>query len=691
MKKIILSLFLMITSVMLVKAQDKPCITDSMWNEAVKADPSIAIRHAQLQQFTKDYTGPAQRVVTAGGGILYRIPVVFHVIHTYGIENISKAQIEDAVRILNLSYQKLNPDTVDVIPLFQPIFADCQIEFVLANVDPDGNCTDGITRTYSKLTETASDNVKALVDWPNDQYLNIWVVKVIASGAAGYAYYPGISAGVDGVVILHDYIGGIGTSNGSNYSERSLAHEVGHWLNLPHTWGNSNTPGLASNCNIDDGIQDTPNTKGIIGGCNTSLNSCGTIANVQNYMDYAACHKMFTEGQKSVMHAALNGAAGSRFNLYDQANLVLTGTETGHTLQTCAPIADFTNRVYSVCAGTTINFSDKSWNGDVTARVWSFPGGLPSTDTAATTAITYNTIGTYDVSIIVSNGSGADTLIRTAMINVLPNTGTGSVPTVESFETITIPGNDWVVENTAPTTSWNITALAAVTGTKSIRLVNQSGNPAGAVDAFITPTYDLTNLSAAQVTFKLAFAVKSTTDSSSLKVFVSTDCGLNWVQRYLKANANLRTTTTTTSGAYIPAPADWRSETVSLTSAQFSNKPSVRLKFEFTNDLGNNIYIDDINITGIVGINEILADQYSFLAWPNPASSQLNIKMDRPKSVSVKLELFDMTGRKVEETTPSDAASGIFEQTLQNKSYSGMYMLRITAGSDTFQQLIVFN
>jgi hypothetical protein len=295
-----------------VNGQDIPfrsCDTDVKWLEAVNADPDAAVRNAALRSFRSEFLKQANRSISTAGTVIYKIPVVFHVIHTYGTENISKAQILDAVDIMNKSFQKLNPDTGMVIPLFQPIFADCQIELVLPNVDPFGNCTDGITRTYSPLTASASDNVKALVGWPSNKYFNIWVVKNIESGAAGYAYYPGISAAIDGVVIRHDYVGGIGTSSGSNYTERSLTHEVGHWLDLPHTWGSTNSPGIASNCNSDDGISDTPNTIGTSDfSCNTAQSTCGAIDNVQNYMDYASCHYMFTEGQKMAMHAALNSS-----------------------------------------------------------------------------------------------------------------------------------------------------------------------------------------------------------------------------------------------------------------------------------------------------------------------------------------------------------------------------------------------
>jgi hypothetical protein len=159
----------------------------------------------------------------------------------------------------------------------------------------------------------------------------------------------------------HDYTGSFGTSNNSNYTERSLSHEVGHWLNLPHTWGSTNNPGLASNCGTDDGIGDTPNTIGVANfTCNTAQNTCGQIDNVQNYMDYASCHLMFTEGQKDAMHVALQSSPGGRDNLSTQANLLATGTESGHVLAPCAPKADFAIEKNYICVGNTLTFNDKS-------------------------------------------------------------------------------------------------------------------------------------------------------------------------------------------------------------------------------------------------------------------------------------------------------------------------------------------
>jgi len=353
MKKILFAGILFLVAITNSFAQQhRACGTDEMVQNAMLNDPKYVINRAELEQFTNQFI-QNQSALKTSGVVIYTIPVVFHVIHNYGSENISKAQILDAMVIFNKSFQNLWGDSLTVCSIFRPIIADVQVEFRLAQIDENGNCTDGITRTVSNFTYSANDNVKTLVQWPSNKYFNIWVVENIASGAAGYAYLPGAAANIDGVVMRSDYVGSIGTSNGSNYTERSLVHEAGHWLNLSHTWGGTNNPGLPQNCSDDDFVMDTPNTIGVANfSCDTTQVTCSTVDNVQNYMDYASCHYMFTEGQKLRMHAALNASAGGRNNLHTQANLVSTGTENGFIPTPCAPIADFNKDVRYLCAGT---------------------------------------------------------------------------------------------------------------------------------------------------------------------------------------------------------------------------------------------------------------------------------------------------------------------------------------------------
>src|SRR6185295_16406653 len=165
---------------------------------------------------------------------------------------------------------------------------DIEIEFRLASIDPSGNCTNGIDRVASYRTHNADDYSK-LNPWPNNMYLNIWTVSDFGpnhEGAAAYSYYPNnnIPDGEDGVISLASYVGSIGTSSVTN--SRTLTHEVGHFLNLQHPWGNTNSPGVACG---NDGVSDTPITKGWdhCPGNNYDVCTAGVDENFQNYMEYS--------------------------------------------------------------------------------------------------------------------------------------------------------------------------------------------------------------------------------------------------------------------------------------------------------------------------------------------------------------------------------------------------------------------
>ena len=167
---------------------------------------------------------------------------------------------------------------------FEDIAANIGIEFRLAAIDPDGNCTTGITYNQSKLTFIGGENVKDDSYWDNSKYLNIWTVANVASGAAAYAYYPGSAPeNHEGILCQHDYFGTSGTSSNSNWRRHTMSHEVGHYLNLAHPWGSTNDSALEDNCNSDDSVEDTPNTVGA-SGCLSweSQISCGTLDNVAN-------------------------------------------------------------------------------------------------------------------------------------------------------------------------------------------------------------------------------------------------------------------------------------------------------------------------------------------------------------------------------------------------------------------------
>ena len=289
-------------------------------NISYELDPS-------LHQMRSNYEDEIQSIINSRSSFFSKtIPVVVHIIYNDSYSNISDAQVNSALTAINEDFNAANSDFNNVVSVFSSIKSDVGISFELASIDPDGNPTSGITRNESDFTDYADENVKSLVMWDTDMYLNVWVVDNIESGAGAYAYYPGTAPnGAEGIVCRHRQFGTIGTSSSYNFDSTTMTHEIGHYLNLAHTWGDSNDAGLDGNCNDDDGVSDTPNTIGTLYGCNTNQYTCGSLDNVQNYMDYTDCTNMFSNGQRSRMHAALHSSMGGRINLWQYDNLIATG------------------------------------------------------------------------------------------------------------------------------------------------------------------------------------------------------------------------------------------------------------------------------------------------------------------------------------------------------------------------------
>lgn len=254
MKKLLYSFAALLLAGGGVMAQEFSCLTDHYHRQMVEKDPSLAkdlqqlILNSQLQKSEGD------------DSTIFVIPVVFHVLHENGAENLAASNIHEAIDILNVDFMKLNADTINVYPPYAHMIANPRIQFRLATIDPQGNCTDGINRYFSHETNIG-DEMGKINQWDRKKYLNIWVVKTILSGAAGYAVYPTGSNGPsywrDGIVMLYNYVGSSAPS--AEGRSRALTHEVGHWLALPHVWGSTNDPTVACG---DDGIFDTPITKG---------------------------------------------------------------------------------------------------------------------------------------------------------------------------------------------------------------------------------------------------------------------------------------------------------------------------------------------------------------------------------------------------------------------------------------------
>ena len=631
--------------------------------------------------------------------VIYNIPLVFHVIHNGGVENISSDQIRDAVAILNRDFRLQNADANTVQSTFSGMPADIEIEFQLATKAPNGQCFSGITRTQSPLTNSGANGqnqVSAIIagndvyngTWPGNKYLNIFVVND-ADGAAGYTTNPSNWSGssmTNGIWVLHDYVGSIGTSD--TYSSRTLTHEVGHWLNLDHLWGNNNNPGNASSCSQDDAVDDTPRCIGVTS-CNLNSNTCSNdaidgywtsdvIDNVENYMEYSYCNKMFTTGQKNRMRSALMSSVGGRNNIWTSSNLTATGLNTTPSL--CAVAIRVERDI--VCGGDDVQFFDESYN-NITSWNWTFPNGTPSSSSVQNPMVSYSGSGSFDVTLEVTDALG-NTMSQTFpnFISVIGNPGYPP-PIYEGFENISsLPSNDWTISNSEGP-GFDVVTTGFASGAQSVKLDNSQGQN-GSIDELISNTIDLSNSGAASISFKYAFAKRNSGNTDYLQIFASKDCGESWFMRK-NISSSIISTMANTNSNFTPTASDWK--TIVIGPGSFSNYlvSDFRFKFKFVNGGGNDLYIDDINLSGSVSINQS-EKVFNFSVYPNPVLDKLIISFSSLTNLTDPfLEILDGAGRIINSTYLNNLSKG--ENNLEISSSnleSGWYIIKITSNEKSF-------
>jgi len=295
-----------------MKRMRRQCGTMGAHHRLLETDPHFRQKQGELERATS-------RFMIAGATLrtgITAIPVVVHVVYNKASENISDAQIKSQIVALNKDYRATNADKSKVPAVWRGFVTDTRIQFVLASKDPKGKPTNGITRTKTSRTSFGTgDTVKSKTAgganaWPSNKYLNIWVCT-LGGGLLGYAQFPGGPPKTDGVVILNTGFGTNGTAKAPFNKGRTATHEIGHWLNLRHIWGDT------EDCSGTDFVADTPNAVGPNFGKPTFPHvSCSNGPNgdmFMNYMDYVDDDAMFmfTTQQVARMQAALDGPRSS--------------------------------------------------------------------------------------------------------------------------------------------------------------------------------------------------------------------------------------------------------------------------------------------------------------------------------------------------------------------------------------------
>lgn len=684
-KTLLLTLAMLVGFTIFAQQQINPCYTDEHQEDILQAHPEWRddfeqARDALLQEADQRLSDGFKK-----SGAVYTIPVVFHVIYNTPYDNISRAQIVDAIRVLNEDYRRQNADASATRPMFKSRSTDIEVEFALAKVAPDGSCTDGITRRQSGLSVAADprDQVKSLVQWDPNKYLNIWVVNSIkaSSGSGitlGYANFPWMPASKDGIVVRHDALGQIGTSV---YGGRTLTHEVGHYLGLLHTF--------QGGCTQGDGVGDTPPVSSASFGCNLNRNSCHSDKPdlpdmIENYMDYAdgLCQNAFTLGQKSVMRTTLQTKT-RRKELWTPANLLATGVDN----PPCKPQAAFaTNHNSYTCSGSSITFIDESENGAPDTYSWSFPGGNPSTSTLREPTVVYDYAGTYDVSLTVTNSAGSSSVTYDKYVDVKAYYSGNMAQWSESFEDGGLSSSSLSTFSSSDTIGFQVSDKAAQQGGHSLVLGNFGVNNQNEIDEFISPNIFTQFGENMFLNFSYAFAAQQSMNTDELRILVSSDCGETWNLLKMLTAGGLRSVALPMSSEFIPSgTSEWKS--LGLPLIAYKNKGPILIKFQFINGGGNNFYLDNINVTSDnIGLDEQAAAA-AFSIYPNPGNGQFTLQLGDKLEQNRTLRLRNLSGQTVKLVQlEKGAAEYRFEST---GLPAGVYLLDLESGKPKFTQKLV--
>ena len=644
MKRLVTLLFL--AQLGLSTMAQRICGTMEHFHNSTQADPSILKAHEQIEEFTRsfidqgNYQGGARAVVT--------IPVVVHVLYNTTAQNISDAQIQSQIAVLNADFRKLNSDWANTPSVWQSLVADVEVEFCLAQRDPNGNATTGIVRKQTSVTSfSTNDAVKYSTQggdnaWPSSSYLNLWVCN-ISGGILGYAQFPGGSTATDGVVINYTAFGNTGTAAAPYNKGRTATHEVGHWLNLYHIWGDDGT-----GCTGTDNVNDTPNQADENYGCPAFPTvSCSNGPNgdmFMNYMDYTddACMYMFTAGQKARMQA-LFATGGARASL-----LTSLGCQ--------APTGGGTT------CGTASSLSAGSITQTSAVLSWAVVSGATSYNVQYKTsaATTWTTVSTTAASLSLSGLSAATTY--NYQVQAVCSGGSGSYSTSSTFTTLsaTTTCTDIYESNNSTSAAKTIavnTNISAIIGSSTDNDYFKFTNTSTQKNIMLTLSnlpadYDL-RLYNSKGTL-LATSQNGGTTSETIK-YNGGAAGTYYARVYGYNGAY------STSSCYTLR--------ASISSTAF------KLGEDETNDSGKP------------------ATDLSYNLYPNPTKGLFNVTVfiDEPVE-TVTIRVFDMLGKLVASNAVTDVDAGIFEQQVDlQENTTGVYIVAISTPAGTQTQKLVLD
>lgn len=714
-----------------LNAQHRSCNSMENLERQIQENPERAIQLEEIENQLDRFIDANQNSVNQR--TVVTIPVVFHVVYKTAAQNISNAQIQSQLDVINEDFRRLNSDANNKWSQA----ADVEIEFCLASVDPNGNATSGITRTQTTVNSfNGNDNEKFNSSgghdaWPTGDYLNFWVCNL--NGFLGYAQFPGGPANTDGVTCSYQYVGRGGSAVAPFDLGRTATHEIGHWLNLRHIWGDGG-------CGVDDFVSDTPTSDAANFGCASSHSSCGSLDMVENYMDYSddGCMNLFTQGQKTRMQA-LFATGGARASLLSSGGC--------GTAPPPPPACDVPNGL----AVSNIDKSsvDASWNaasGAINYTVsYRETGGswiVAGTPTSTSFTITgLDSCQSHDVRVRTVCASGNSSYSSRVNFSTVgncntPPPGTCNVPSgvavsgqTNTEATITWNavngairyrviyrevGGSWINAGNATTNSMTITGLTSCTDYQTrVRTICGPGNvsayssrvnfSSGCTSGTCTDNYEPNE------TFSNAALISR---NSTINAKISSASDEDWF-RIVTTNANPNIKVDLTN---LPDDYDMElyrgnilvdySENAGTQDEQViyntNRRRSYRVRvygwaganspdcYDLTNTVSANSF-RTAEKKPVNGKNRqpIEITKLDFVVTPNPASDEVNIRFDEEYDTEVRLSLMDATGKTVynEDLFLNSGASKV-TLPLENIP-SGMYFVRVTDGKESHTERLI--
>lgn len=674
MKKKILCLLLAVSLGTLANAQIRRCGSMENLERLKLADPSLEIRMQQIEDETQLFLNAPGRAASS----IVNIPVVVHVLYNTAAQNISTAQIQSQIDVLNEDFRRLNADKVNTPSAFGATAADAQVNFCLAGKDPSGAATTGIIRKSTTITSFSdNDGVKYSSSggdnaWPSGSYLNLWVCN-LGGGLLGYAQFPGGPAATDGVVILYSSFGR-GYSTLAPYNKgRTATHEVGHWLNLRHIWGDAS-------CG-NDLVSDTPTQQTSNYSCpgypHITCSSTTSGDEFMNYMDYTddGCMNMFSLGQKSRMQALFSGT-GSRAS-------ILSSTACG------APATTACNVPASLSAsGITASTATLNWGStgatSYNVKIKATSSTAWTSATATTTSIGFTGLAaatTYEFQVqSVCSGStsaySASTNFTTTGGTTTSSTtltiGTGTNVMLAPYGTYYMDEKTQFIVTKAELIAAGYSSVNNYIKALAFNVYNASGQAMNGFSIKMRHTtassYSSSSYLSNTYMTTVYAATKTVTTGWNTHTF-TTPFVYNGVDNLLIEICWDNSSYTTDSKVYCSTLSTYKTimkqQDVSTgglcattTGTQTTSRPNIRLTMGASS-------------TGRLAGEEETAE--TFTLYPNPASSSITLHYEtEAENSGISVSIYNMMGALIDHVEQGDVSSGDHEYTIDLSSYNNM-------------------